>query len=53
MTFTITQDRQLASLTVTKEEKEILFAVKSKAGEDSLYVFVMVATIKAGFIVIE
>ncbi len=32
MTFTITQDRQLASLTVTKEEKEILFAVKSKAG---------------------
>ncbi len=53
MTFTITQDRQLASLTVTKEEKEILFAVKSKAGEDSLYAFVMVATIKAGFIVIE
>ncbi|EKG6859975.1 hypothetical protein ACX3Q2_21975 [Escherichia coli] len=32
MTFTITQDRQLASLTVTKEEKEILFAVKSKEG---------------------
>nr|WP_224073263.1 hypothetical protein [Pectobacterium polaris] len=51
MAIIITQDRQLASPSVTEDEKEYVVSVKSKAGGASTTVFVMAAKVKAGFIV--